>query len=311
MSKAQAHKTKKIKLTEIIGIAVIAVLLIAIISTFAIYAVFKDTNTAPNMFGYRVYIMNGEGMEPRIKQGAAVFVKEGLTPNEGNVILCNIDGRLAVVGYVGTQEVIGSDGTPETRYLVKYDKGSANEVWGIGQSDIIGVAKTYSSFFGGIVNFASSKTGMLLIVILPCALLMAYEIVMLVLGRKKKKDYDLSDSIMEEESDSDELELERLREEIRRSRVAAEKKSAEDSLESTKPFKTAFTSQNDDVLEFKSDKNPAVTIREAKTEEPTKPLSEIEKIEKEPTVDVTKISYSDIDELIKMLEEEKKRLENS
>lgn len=298
-----ATKTKKLKVTEIVGIAVIAVLLLAIISTFVLYGIFKDTNAAPNMFGYRVYIMNGEGMEPRIKQGAAVFVKEGVTPNEGNVILCNIDGRLAVVGYVGTQDVVGSDGTTETRYLVKYDKSDANEVWGIGQNDIIGVAKTYSSFFGSIVNFASSKTGMLLIVILPCALLMAYEIVMLVLAQKKKSDSRLSDAVMEDYEEDPDEEIERLREEIRRSREAsaAVKKAEEDPTEATKAFKTAFTSTDDEQpLEFKS----------GREETPAKEESEIDKIEKEPVVDVTKISYSDIDELIKMLEEEKKRLEN-
>lgn len=299
-----AAKTKKLKVTEIVGIAVIAVLLLAIISTFVLYGIFKDANTAPNMFGYRVYIMNGEGMEPRIEQGAAVFVKEGVTPNEGNVILCNIDGRLAVVGYVGTQEVVGSDGTTETRYLVKYDKSDADEVWGIGQNDIIGVAKTYSSFFGSIVNFASSKTGMLLIVILPCALLMIYEIVMLVLAQKKKSDSRLSDAVAEEPEEDPDDEIERLREEIRRSREAAAAKKVEEApAEETKPFKVAFTSDSEPAeqpLEFKTGREEA----------PKKQESEIEKIEKEPVVDVTKMNYSDIDELIKMLEEEKKRLDN-
>ena len=76
------------------------ILALLIVFTVVLYGIFKDDNSAPSLFGNRIYIMNGNGMEPRIAQGSAVFIDEGVMPAEpGNVILCNIDGRLAVLGY--------------------------------------------------------------------------------------------------------------------------------------------------------------------------------------------------------------------
>ncbi len=335
---------KKRSPVEIIGIVVIFLLLLAIIGTFILYGVFKDTNTAPKMFGYRVYIMNGEGMEPRIPKGSAVFVNEGTEGlGEGKVVLCSIDGTLAVVGYVSSENVVTADGTTQVRHLVKYDKGAADEVWGIGEDDIIGVAKTYSKGFGGLVNFASSKAGMLLIVIIPCALLMAYELVMLFITRKNKP----KNEIPEEAEEDPDAEIARLREEIMRSRKKAEeahkaevqpKPQSKDEMGGTKAFKLEFTSDKkdepkDEPLEFKSDKkavtDKTIQLRASKPEpkpQPTEPQPQItepqlqttEKLEftskpepkAEPAIDVTKMTSSDIDELIRMLEAEKSRLES-
>lgn len=329
-----AEKSKKRTPLEIVGIVVIFILLLAIVGTFVLYGVFKDSNTAPNMFGYRVYIMNGDGMEPRISQGSAVFVKEGLTPNVGNVILCNIDGRLAVVGYVGSEDVVSSDGTAETRYIVKYDQGKADEVWGIGKDDIIGVAKTYSTFFGGLVNFASSKTGMLLIVIIPCALLIAYEIIMIVLSSVKKKNNDLSDAVKQtEENDDPDAEYERLRAQLLKEKKEKEKQATalekEESLGGTRAFKLEFTSDKKDepensyleseplVFKTGSDEPKAeakpVVIEEPEEEEIKVYYNEGTEVEpkKKSDIDLSSLGASDIDELIKMLEAEKKRLSDN
>jgi len=326
-----AEKSKKRTPLEIVGIVVIFVLLLAIVGTFVLYGVFKDSNSAPNMFGYRVYIMNGDGMEPRIQKGAAVFVKEGATPNVGNVILCNIDGRLAVVGYVGSEEVVNSDGTAETRYIVKYDQGKADEVWGIGQEDIIGVAKTYSTFFGGLVNFASSKTGMLLIVIIPCALLIVYEIVMIILSSIKKKDNELSEAVKHDEEDDPDAEYERLRAQLLKEKREKEKQEAakSESLGGTKAFKLEFTSDKkeepaNDYLEseplvFKTGSDePKEPVKPIAVEEPEEEEIKVyynEGAEVEPKkksdIDLSNLGASDIDELIKMLEAEKKRLSDN
>ncbi len=335
---------KKRSPLEIGGIVVIFLLLLAIIGTFVLYGVFKDTGTAPMFFGSRVYIMNGDGMEPRIPAGSAVFVNEGVENlGEGKVVLCSIDGQLALVGYVTSEQVMTADGNVEIRHMVKYDNASENEVWGIGDEDIIGVAKTYSKGFGGLVNFASSKTGMLLIVIVPCALLMAYEIVMLILSRGKKKDTELADAVADDTVDPDD-EIERLRQEILNSRkkqeeAAQAKEEKKDDLGGTRPFKLEFTSdkKEEQPLEFKSGKteeksatDSTIQLRSAKTEPVVRPKQEPKEeepvlefktksepvlefksepeVKADPVIDVTKMTSSDIDELIRMLEAEKNRL---
>lgn len=185
------ENTKKRGAGEIIGIIVIFILAILIVCTFVVYGIFRDANKAPSVFGHRIYLMNGDGMEPRIKQGSAVFIDEGAMPEaEGNVILCDIDGRLAVVGFQGTQDVTMLDGSVQRKYIVKYDNAPAEQVWAVDEGDIIGRAISYDTALGAVIRFASSKTGMLVIVIVPCALLVIYEIVMLVISLKKGKTAD-------------------------------------------------------------------------------------------------------------------------
>ncbi len=319
------ENTKKRSWLDIVMTVVIFILIIAIVGTFVLFGIFKDTNSAPSLFGYRVYIMNGDGMEPRISQGAAVFVKEGEFPErEGNVILCSIDGQLAVVGFLGAEEIIDPNGTSETRYIVKYDTAPAEEKWGVGQDDIVGVAKTYSNFFGGLVRFASSKAGMLTMVIIPCALVLAYEVTMFVISLKKKKKENKAPVIEEP------VNVEAIRAEIEKTK----KKKFEleegylDKMptEEPKPVKEITIRQAEETkpetkLEFTSDKEPeqklAFTSDKPKV---TKEEPAVEPVKEEPKaqepkpastgLNIENLSPSRIDDLIAMLEAEKARLES-
>ncbi len=172
---------------QIVGIAVIFVLAVLIILTFVIYGMFKDTNTAPKLFGYRVSVVPNDRMEPKVPEGAAVFVTENAEPAENNVVLCYIGEQLCIIRFVGTEM---NPQTGEISYLVKYDSDGPDMIWGIERGDIVGVADTYDSFFGWVIRFASSKSGMMTIVIIPCLLVIIYEVAMLAVsrgaGRKKK-----------------------------------------------------------------------------------------------------------------------------
>lgn len=316
------ENTKKRSWLDIVMTVIIFILIIAIVGTFVLFGIFKDTNSAPSLFGYRVYIMNGDGMEPRIAQGSAVFVKEGQFPErEGNVILCSIDGQLAVVGFLGTEEMIDPNGTSETRYIVKYDTAPSEEKWGVGQDDIIGVAKTYSTFFGGLVRFASSKAGMLTMVIIPCALVLAYEVTMFVISLKKKKKENKTPIIDEPVNvDAIRAEIEKAKkkkfelEEGYLDKIPEEepKPAKEINIRQAEPArpeqKLEFTSDKkpEQKLEFTSDKPAAEPVAEAvaeapKTEAP-KPAS--------TGLNIENLSPSRIDDLIAMLEAEKARLES-
>ncbi len=272
--------SKKKSPLEIAGIIVIFLLLLAIICTFVLYGIFKDSNTAPKLLGSRVYIMNSDSMEPRIAKGSAVFIKEGVTDKDGNdiiadgnVILCDVDGQLAVVGIVGTQDVVLVDGSVETLYIVKYDKAEANETWTISRSQIIGKAKTYSAGFGAIVNFASSKTGMLLIVIIPCVLLIGYEVVMLILAKNKKKKNELSDAVSSPEEIDEDEEIERLRQEILESRKKAKEEAEahteepKEDLGGTKPFKLEFSSDKKKPANDSAPMEEGIKLRKSSTDE--------------------------------------------
>ncbi|MCD7771839.1 MAG: hypothetical protein LUH23_07110 [Oscillospiraceae bacterium] len=350
---------KKRNPLQIVGIIVVVILALAIVSTFVVYGIFKDSNSAPMVFGKRVYIMSGSGMEPRIPQGSAVFVEEGTLPeSEGNVILCNIDGKLALVGYVGSQTTTSEDGTTTTSYIVKYDSTSADQQWTVDAEDIIGRAVSYDLFMGKVITFASSKVGMLVIVIVPCVLLILYEVIMLIISTRNKK-------AMNEELEAD-MNFGDI--EAFTNAAAAERSSGNDSTidfgfntEGQSPkrkdaplfdfgdFTPKYSGSEDTTssteLEFSFGSNTPESVQEAPEEPDEEPVASQEPAEEpfawrpiastpeptpvsKPTVaettmkldEVAKSLNSDepaqatssrIDELIKLLEEEKQRLAGS
>lgn len=327
MFQESARKRRPI---EIVGIVVIFILALAIVCTFVLYGIFKDSNTAPSLFGKRVYIMNGDGMEPRIKKGSAVFIEEGVMPEKsGNVILCNIDGRLAVVGYVQTQSTTMSDGSITTKYIVKYDNTPADQQWAINASDIIGRADSYDELLGAVIRFASSKTGLLLIVIVPCAILIVYEIIMLALAAKRKKleaeyeqnyilggeddfgiifagDEESSDNSDKPESKSD------LRKEEKRMKEEAKQKAKERTKD--KPRKPRTDNDDEDVKfilpEAEEDQEPydAANEESSPVPESTDEIRLESNVNDDPEPeDPVQSMTSRIDELIRILEEEKSR----
>ena len=333
---------------QIVGIVVIFVLAILIILTFVLFGMFKDSDSAPKMFGYRVYVVNNDRMEPRIPNGAAVFIEEGAlpSPTSQSVILCRSNGQLWVIGYVGT-EVTESGGT---MYLVKYDKASNDQTFGIKESDIIGVARTQDKFLGWVIRFASSKAGMMTIVIIPCLIVIIYEVLMLLFSKggqdqnavkpeKQKKisvptdaeedDVDI-DAVLSEQEDipapADAASEERYVE--KQLRKATDKLSTAISETSGETAKEEITLEalnirpepiRSEPLNIRPVKIDPVSVEpdpllSFSTDKTVKPESEphVEPISQpaEKPLNLDELSPSRIDELIRLLEEEKKRLEN-
>ena len=345
----QELKAKRSPL-QIVGIVVIFILAILIVLTFVLFGMFKGTNAAPKLFGYRVYVVNNDRMEPRIPEGAAVFVEEGTLPDPSSqsVILCRIDDQLWVIGFVGTD--ITESG--ETSYLVKYDNATDDKTWGIKQSDIIGVAKTQDKFFGGVIRFASSKAGMMTIVIIPCLLVIIYEVVMLLLSRSggssrrssskpsssKSKKNAISDTVetvirsvgggpdpedIAPEREDIQLPIDTAEEERY---VEKQLRKANDKL-STTIMETAGEIEAEEIKLDHLDVDPEQNIIREASRDVSSVLIDPINVEPEPLIRAPEpkpepkpaeekpltlddLSPSRIDELIKLLEEEKKRLED-
>ena len=314
---------------QIVGIIVIFILAVLIVCTFVIFGIFKDSGSAPKIFGSRVYVVTNDLMSPRIPKGAAVFVEEGTLPDPSSqsVILCNIDGGLYVIGYVGTSTTESG----ETSYIVRYDNATDDRTWGISQGDIIGVAKSYDKFVGAVIRFASSKAGMMIIVIIPCALVIIYEVLMLVLsrGRSGKKS-----SRREPETVSEKSTTKSKKNPVRRVDVVRDDEDAAPEREDIavpvnpvveerfveKQLRRANDKLNTAVLETSGvveapeinlsplNFEPEPIIRSAEPEISPKPAEEKKPEPEIPSLSIDDLSPSRIDELIKLLEEEKKRL---
>ena len=334
---------------QIVGIVVIFILAVLIILTFVIFGIFRKEGAAPKLFGYRVYVVTNARMEPKIPEGSAVFVEEGTLPDPSakSVILCNIEDELYVIRFIGTE----TDETGDVRYLVKYDNATDDRTWGISQSDIVGVARTYDTFLGGVIRFASSKAGMMTIVIIPCLLIIAYEVGMLLLSRRRADGSDRwrgessqtrktkvkpvtpreerSEPIFRVGGGPDPEDISPERENIQapvdvakeERYVEKQLRKANDKLNNTVLESTgvieapeisldpirldADTSPKPDVSQAIESLREAVSEVKAAEAKPAEPKPE----EKKPVdSSVGELSASRIDELIKLLEEEKKRL---
>ncbi len=331
---------------QIVGIVVIFILAVLIILTFVIFGIFRDSGSAPKLFGYRVYVVNNQRMEPKIPEGSAVFVEEGTLPDPStkSVILCTIEDELYVIRFIGTETAENGD----IRYLVKYDNATDDRTWGVSQSDIVGVARTYDTFLGGVIRFASSKAGMMVIVIIPCLLVIIYEVVMLVLSRNRR-DSDSKWRKSSEDEPERRTRSSKTRKEIpiirvgggpdeedippEREDIAAPVDVAKEERYVEKQLRKANDRLNNTVLEssgviptadidleplnvepesfFKTDVlRPADSELRQASDFLSDPIIAPE--EKKPAPEPSPLgdlSASRIDELIKLLEEEKKRLE--
>lgn len=257
------ENSQKRGIGEKIGIVVIILLVILIVCTFVVYGLFKDVDAAPSLFGYRIYIMNNDTMGEQIK-GSAVFIKEGLMPsNEGNIILVscpdtnesqdlqNSDGaddsvkdKLAIVTYCGTHDVTMPDGSVQAKHIVKYSNAPDDKRWVVDTENIIGKAESYDPVMGAIIRFVSSKAGMLVMVIIPCGLIVIYEVIMLIISIQRKRsevssgyddDYGYSKNPEAFESKENALKFGRHSESKSQSKSISSKPDHTDFAESKKP----------------------------------------------------------------------------
>ncbi len=160
----------------IIRIGITILLAFAVVAVLAVTLIFSQKNSTPQILGYSIYIMNGKNMEPAIPEKSAVFSKNGKLPEDavGTIALCNIfDKKLTTVLRVAGVENI--DG--KIVYLMKSDVGEFDDIIRVPSEDVIGQAVSVSKGLGGVLSFASSRYGILVFIIFPCAVLLIYQLI--------------------------------------------------------------------------------------------------------------------------------------
>ena len=152
--------------------AVIILLILIIIATLGGSFFFTQKHTAPSVFGYNVFVMNGKGMEPSLKDKSAIITKVGVMPEKGEVALCKLklsgnDNIVSVLRVVEIQEANGS-----TQYYLKSDKGADSDVIIAQKNEIIGKADIEIPWLGKLISFATSRPGIIAFIIIPAALIL-------------------------------------------------------------------------------------------------------------------------------------------
>lgn len=193
LSRTGAKIITKNKAINIVLSAISGLLLLLTLFFIAISLIFNAEKTAPNIFGTNVYLVRTSAFD-LIEDSSAVFVQsvpfEEITP--GNIIIysdSNYNAQIAEVREANYGEGVFT-------YKIRLEDES--QIY-IGQSVIIGKAMSYSTFLGGLISFVTSPFGLLIIVFIPCALIIAYEIMKAVRGKNEPK--TLRKTVRKKESD--------------------------------------------------------------------------------------------------------------
>ena len=131
--------------------------------------IFTFGGDAPSLFGRNIYIIKTDNIE-LLKPGTALFTSE-VAPSEivpGNlVIFKNAEGQMGVAEITFSEQL-------ENIYSFRAVSERGIEIV-LTQSQIVGKGMHFSNFFGGLIGFAKSPAGVLVIAVIPCLAILLYE----------------------------------------------------------------------------------------------------------------------------------------
>lgn len=190
-----------------LGVSVCAVVLtiimiFVIVFTLSINYMFSSSGVSGKLFGRYIYIMETADMQPEIEKESAVIASEdGITVlTEGNVILFKNGSREDVMRI---KEVVHN--TDNTVYRVAPDS-SPESTLDISKENVIAKCTTESQNFGAVIRFLKSIPGILIGMILPCLVILAFLIIKIISIKKAGDDTDTYEEDEEEDDDGDEFE---------------------------------------------------------------------------------------------------------
>ncbi len=166
-------------LLRILSGAVTAVLAVVLAGTVLLVLTERRApDRMPSFLDYKVLSVLSGSMEPAIKTGDAIIV-EPLKPEhviaEGDVITFRAPDA---PDMLITHRVIGIvlvNGEPAA-YVTKGDNNDAPDLTPVQRSQIVGIQRWRVPFYGYLSEFMRTKTGVISLVIVPGALLIAMEI---------------------------------------------------------------------------------------------------------------------------------------
>ena len=187
----------------IVEIIIIVVCALLIISMLCCYFLFSKTGSAPNIFGKMIYVTEATNMEPNIPAGSAVFASSDNLSflKTGDVVLFRTAGadNEQITGVLRIQGV-ETDDAGKVYYTLRGDANAPTETIKLPKENILGQCKTYDEVLGAVISFATSTMGLLTVVIIPCVLLIVFQIIRIV---RIKSDYEYANDKDDDDDDDD------------------------------------------------------------------------------------------------------------
>ena len=212
-----------------VGPIIISVLLWLVILVAALYAfttmATKDNQNVANLFGYTPLVVESNSMSPTFKKDDLIFVKKCDTSKleEGDIICFHtiIDNEYALNTH--RIQSIAESGEARSYTTVGDNNNGVADQHIISDGDIVGKYVGHISGAGKLMNFLSSSTGFLLVIVLPMLIFFIYQVYNLIMIRiRLKKAVAVENAREQTEAEIALEEAKRLREEAEAMRAKAE-----------------------------------------------------------------------------------------
>ncbi len=199
MKKSSGEKNNRVSIIT----TIILLVLIAVVFIFS--TVFGSEGSTPSIFGYNIHVMNGKAMENYIPDSSAVISKVGVIPKVKEVGLCRLDDQKTVTVLL----LAGIEDTEDGKvYLFKTTTSEDYEVVKLKENNIVGTANWVSVPLGRVISFATSKMGIVLLLIIPATIILISLLISIAKGlsynnnaNTDDSDEDYDDEVIEEDED--------------------------------------------------------------------------------------------------------------
>lgn len=212
-----------------VGTIIISVLLWLVILVAALYAfttmATKDNQNVANLFGYTPLVVESNSMSPTFKKDDLIFVKKCDTSKleEGDIICFHtiIDNEYALNTH--RIQSIAENGEARSYTTVGDNNNGVADQHIIFDGDIVGKYVGHISGAGKLMNFLSSSTGFLLVIVLPMLIFFIYQVYNLIMiSIRLKKAVAVENAREQTEAEIALEEAKRLRDEAEAMRAKAE-----------------------------------------------------------------------------------------
>ena len=190
MSKTNEKTSPRHKAFTIIGTILCIVLIpILAINLTLIIKSYTNKDDVPSLGGYLPLIVLTDSMYPEIHGGDLIICHKGEPEEvqEGDVI-AYFDPAGNGTTIVSHRVVEVSDENGEISYITKGDANNTEDMLPVSEDDLVGVYVKRIPGVGNVAMFMQSTTGLIVCVLLPIILLVAYDVIRRRRYDKKKQD---------------------------------------------------------------------------------------------------------------------------
>lgn len=213
--------------TILVSMILWAVILLAALFSFTTLAT-RDNNHVANLAGFTPLSVMSDSMSPTFNAGDLIIIRKctPATLEEGDIITFHaiINNEFALNTH-RIAEIQNQNGARS--YVTKGDNNVIADTHIIADGDIVGKYVGRLPYFGKVVQFLSSSTGFLLVIVLPLLLFFVYQVYHLITVSIDLKKALAVESIQEGAPDALLADAEKAKQEAEKAKAEAEAARAE------------------------------------------------------------------------------------